>query len=113
MQPGRRDGPGGLLDLPAWTWTNQAANVNIYRAARPFRFRVLVYLHRTAGRKVQGRGKMAVLVRLSALMIFYFYPLYILAIKILSFIHVSFILIILYISYSILTTNHGPTCHPL
>jgi hypothetical protein len=33
-----------------------------YRAARPFRFRVLVYLHRAAGRKIQGRAKVAVLV---------------------------------------------------
>jgi hypothetical protein len=57
-----RAGAGGLLGLPTWTWTNEAADVNIYRAARPFRFRVLVYLHRATGRKIQGRAKVAVLV---------------------------------------------------
>jgi hypothetical protein len=52
-------------------------------------------------------------VRLSALIILYFHPLYILVIKILSSIHVSSAPIILYISYSISTTNNEPTCHPL
>jgi hypothetical protein len=52
-------------------------------------------------------------VRLSALMNIYFHPLYIIVIKILSFIHVSSAHIILYISYSIPTTNNGPTYHTL
>jgi hypothetical protein len=52
-------------------------------------------------------------VRLSSLIVLYFHPLYIMVIKILSSIHVSSALIILYISYSIATINNGSTCHPL
>jgi hypothetical protein len=57
------------------------------------------------------RHKVHAVVRLTALVTLYFHPLYIIIIEILSSIHVSSALIILYISYSIPTTNSGSTYH--
>jgi hypothetical protein len=48
-------------------------------------------------------------IRLTALIILYFHPLYVLVIKILSSIHISSAIIILYITSSITTNNSGPT----